>query len=1079
MFVKHIPLYRAALTLAAFFVGFVGVNQAGAQGFFQFGQNKVNYEQFDWRFIQTEHFDIHYYDSRNYYIAEFAAHTLESSLAQARADWNHQINDRIPVILYDSSTDFAQTNVIPFIIPQSVGGVTDLYKNRITMPFDGDYDRFRHVLQHELSHAVSNDYFFGGSLQNVVQNNIQLEKPLWFEEGLAEFVSLGWDTDTDMFMRDLVVNANVPAIPQLRGYLAYRGGQTVWYYIAEEYGREKVAEVLERTRITRSAQGGIRQALGLSISELTERWQDWLKEKYYPEIAERERVRDIGRNVTRENFRGAFNTSPTISPQGDKMAMITNRRGYFDVVLVDTETGEPIRTVVRGEDDVDFEELNILNPNLTWSPDGQKLALSTRADGKIDIAIVDIDRGETRRLKFPKLDAIKSVAWSPDGTKLAFNGNYGPYPDIYVYDLETDDYFNVTNDIFSDKDPAWSPDSKYLLFSSDRGSRVELGKYRTNYSVLTNPDLTQRDIYRVELGSNRAERLTHSRTSKEERPVMTSEGELLFISDQNGIPNIYKMDLDDRVSVPLTNFLVGVQQMSISADGRRLAMNTYNRGYLDIFVINNITNRVKEDGIEPNEWAQRRAAEPDYVRVPAIGIARERLREEEPMRPSFLAESRSLVLDGLLQQQQALQPEDPEEEADTVEVEEDGTVDFRNYVFSDEFDDLIDETVGRQFDPEGNRDDEGRYIPRRYRLSFSPDITYFGGGAVFSTGFGAQALTQIEFSDLLGDHRIGISSNLVFDLRNSDYIISYSYLRPRTNVNVSYFHSARQFARGIQAGQFTFERVRNYGGGISFRYPFNRFDRVDYGLSLIAVSRDVAGGANLPLETEKNYFLNPNVTFTRDRTLQGAFFTPRAGRRMALQVNAAPPVGHEDFLQFASSMGDFRQYYSIANFWTFAFRFSGGISYGRNAQQFLMGGMQNWINFSFEDRQVSPDIAESIFFTMPAWPMRGHRYNAGIGNTFALANLEFRYPLVAAILPGPIPILPLYNIQGTMFTDIGATWQHDDLQNFDRDAALVGAGFGLRTIVLGLPFRWDVGWPYEYGEGFGDRIHYFSIGLDF
>lgn len=1062
-------------------IGLLGLflfsQKAEAQGFFQFGQNKVNYEMFDWRYIETEHFDIYYYDSKNYYLAEFAAHTLESSLEQARVDWNHQINDRIPVILYDSSTDFTQTNVIPFLIPQSVGGVTDLYRNRITMPFDGDYDRFRHVLQHELSHAVSNDFFYGGSFQNVVQQNIQFERPLWFEEGLAEFVSLGWDTDTDMFMRDLVVNANIPQIPQLGGFLAYRGGQSVWYYIAEEYGREKVPEILERSRTTRSVQAGMRQSLGLSLSELTERWQDWLKERYYPEIANRERVRDIGRNVTRENFRGSYNTSPTISPQGDRMAMITNRRGYFDVVLLDSSTGEKIQTIVRGEDDVDFEELNILNPNLTWAPDGEKIALSTRADGKIDIAIVDVDDGETRRLKFPNLDAIKSVAWSPDGEKIAFNGNIGPYPDIFIYNLETDEFTNVTNDVFTDKDPAWSPDSEYLLFSSDRGSRVELGRYRTNYSVLTNPDLTQRDIYRVRVGNNRAERLTHTRTSKEKRPLMTTEGDLLYISDQNGIPNIFKMDMDERTSVPLTNLLVGVQQMSISSDGRMLAMNTYNRGALDIFVINNITNRVREDGIEPNEWAERRRAEPDHVRVPAIGIARERLRDDEPMRPSFLAESQSLILDGFMQQQMA-QPDQEGEPDDTVEVEEDGTVDFRNYVFSDEFDDLIDDTEARRFDPEDNRTDDGRYVPRRYRLSFAPDLTYFGGGAVFGTGFGAQAITQIEFSDILGDHRLGISSNLVFDLRNSDYIINYTYLRSRTNISGTYFHSARQFARGIQAGQRSFERVRNYGFGLNFRYPFNRFDRVDYGVSMIAISRDITGVQGA-FRNDKNYFLNPSVTFTRDRTLQGAFFTPRAGRRMAVQLNAAPPVGRDDFLQFGTLSGDFRQYYSIANFWTFAFRFSGGTSFGENAQYFLLGGMQNWINYSFEDRQVDPQVAESIFFTMPAWPMRGHRYNAGIGNTFALANLEFRYPLVAAILPGPIPILPLYNIQGTMFTDVGGTWLNDTFQNFEQDSLLAGAGLGLRTIVLGLPVRWDVAWPYEVGEGFGRRVHYFSIGLDF
>jgi outer membrane protein assembly factor BamA len=148
--------------------------------------------------------------------------------------------------------------------------------------------------------------------------------------------------------------------------------------------------------------------------------------------------------------------------------------------------------------------------------------------------------------------------------------------------------------------------------------------------------------------------------------------------------------------------------------------------------------------------------------------------------------------------------------------------------------------------------------------------------------------------------------------------------------------------------------------------------------------------------------------------------------------------------------------------------------------------------------------------------------------------LEFRFPLFAAILPGPIPIIPLYNMTGVFFTDFGAAWGVDQKYPFYRqnqqtgeiiettfytnDASLnfkiseertiyvdpntgmrvsdrqptssdiprnvrdgdllMGMGFGIRSILLGLPFRYDVGWPRNR-DGFGDPIHYISIGLDF
>jgi hypothetical protein len=55
--------------------------------------------------------------------------------------------------------------------------------------------------------------FTMAGVQSIIQNNIQLVFPLWFEEGLAEYLALGWDTQTDMFMRDAVLNNYLPPIP--------------------------------------------------------------------------------------------------------------------------------------------------------------------------------------------------------------------------------------------------------------------------------------------------------------------------------------------------------------------------------------------------------------------------------------------------------------------------------------------------------------------------------------------------------------------------------------------------------------------------------------------------------------------------------------------------------------------------------------------------------------------------------------------------------------------------------------------------------------------------------------------------
>jgi hypothetical protein len=214
-----------------------------SQSFGQFGRNKVQYKDYDWYYIQTKHFDI-YFTIEGQNIAEFAATAIEDALAQIQSSINYKIQKRISVVLYDSQNEFQETNVIDAYLGEGTGGFTELFKNRIVLPFSGNYKMFRHVIHHELVHGVMNDLFYGGALQNIISNSSAVNLPLWFSEGLAEYLALGWDTNTDQFIRDAAINEYLPDIKYLDGYFAYRGGQAVFYYIAKKYGREKVAEIV-------------------------------------------------------------------------------------------------------------------------------------------------------------------------------------------------------------------------------------------------------------------------------------------------------------------------------------------------------------------------------------------------------------------------------------------------------------------------------------------------------------------------------------------------------------------------------------------------------------------------------------------------------------------------------------------------------------------------------------------------------------------------------------------------------------------------------------------------------------------
>jgi Tol biopolymer transport system component len=1138
-------------SLVALIIGLTfsaNVELVKAQGF-GFGKNRVQYAEFDWRFIRSDHFDVYYYGSENYYLASFSAQTLEAALKEIQEDFRHQISNRITVIIYDSHNDFSQTNVVALPTEsEGIGGVTEPFKNRVILPFMGDFGDFRRVLHHELIHAVVNDMFYGGSVQSIISNNIQLRIPNWFNEGMAEYSSQGFDTNTDNFLRDAVISGYLPGIQRLSGYFWYRGGQSVWNYIVENYGREKIGEIFQRIKTTRSVELGFRQSIGLSIDELSKRWQEDLKKTYWPEIANRQSIKERATLLTKREFGGSYNTSPALSPQGDKIAIITNKRGYFDVVVISAITGEMLKTLIKGNDNVNFEELNILNPNLSWSPDGSKLALSAKSQGMDKLAIVDYKTGKATYIAFPKLDAMKTVAWSPDGEKIAFHATNNSFPDIYVYNLETEDFINLTGDAFTDIEPAWTADSKSVIFASDRGDKLDLFRYRENYNMLLNPDLHQKDLYMVTLGEEKAVRLTQSLSWNENRPQVTNKNKVLFISDQNGIPNVYELDLETKETYPLTDLLQGVLQMSANKDGSRVAVNTYNGGYLDVFLLKNPLNNRIEKTLEPNHWAKRRANETEYERVPAVKygftmfgdpnklVAYDPYRATKAGMLSFLdletEEERKL-------RQEAIRKANGTE-SDTTEDANDNLIDFRNYQFGSvgtqedgengEVQDSI--RADDPFKPMNNKTDNGIFQPYDYTLKFAPDFVVSQG--TFGTTYGAAGLTQMSFTDVLGNHRFGLASNLVFDLRNSSYLISYTNLENRTNWSLSYFHYATRY-QTFNFRDFSLQQIRyrNYGAELGFEYPIDKFRRVNYGVSYVNVSRDFNSlySSSQP-NSDHEGFLLPSATFTSDFTRPG-FLTPSGGYRYAFSISGSPPVT-ENTIGFGTVNGDMRYYLGLGYGYSIAARLSGAMSIGPDAQTFFLGGLDGWFNYRWDGNQVPFEDLTDIFFTQLAYPMRGFAYNTLYGDRYSLANLEFRFPLFAAILPGPIPIIPLYNMTGVFFTDFGAAWGVDQKYPFYRqnqqtgeiiettfytnDASLnfkiseertiyvdpntgmrvsdrqptssdiprnvrdgdllMGMGFGIRSILLGLPFRYDVGWPRNR-DGFGDPIHYISIGLDF
>ena len=436
-----------------------------------FGQNKVQYRDFDWNFIQTPHFDIYYYGGEKD-LAEFTADVAEDSYEQISLHLRWDLKRRVSIMVYNSHNDFQQTNVVDTYMREGIGGVTELFKNRVVFPFDGNYEQFRHVIHHELVHAIINDMVYGGSMQHVISSRTKIRVPIWSNEGLAEYLSSNWDTKADMVLRDIAIHERMPSVKELNYFMAYKGGQSLWRFIAGKYGREKIGDVFRSMKMTQNAERGYERALGMNFKELTTQWHKYLKKEYWGDVEDRDPIEDMSEKLTdHKKARNFYNVSPALSPDGSRVAVLSDQTGYFDIHILDAMTGKRIKKLVKGNRSVNFEELKWLQPGLSWSPDSKKIVIAAKA-GKGDVLhIIDVKTRKSQKIEM-EMDGVFSAAWSPKGDEIAFVGHVGSSSDIYIYDVNKRTTRKITDDIFTDSYPSWDPLGTQIVFVSDRGEHV-------------------------------------------------------------------------------------------------------------------------------------------------------------------------------------------------------------------------------------------------------------------------------------------------------------------------------------------------------------------------------------------------------------------------------------------------------------------------------------------------------------------------------------------------------------------------------------------------------------------------------
>jgi hypothetical protein len=539
----------------------------------QFGKNKVQYQEFDWKIYHSPHFDVYYYTAEEH-LLERVVSFAESAYDELSRRFDYQIEESTPLIFYKTHAEFEQNNIILGFIPEAVGAFATDVRFRMVLPVDMPDAELHELVLHELTHIFQYHILFGGK----VSRSLASQPPTWLIEGMASYYAQDEDTSDKMFLRDAVVNDLVPPISQAQGggFFAYRFGHAVYDFMEERWGDEGVLDFLFEYRSTLggNVDRALKRAFRVEAEDFDADFRRWLREKYLPELVKTGEPSYFGRRFLTEEGQQAELFSPAASPSGDLVAALGNPAGKLDVLLFDSRERRLLRNLTKGWS-TDYQHLTAqfatanrrMGSDLAFSPDGNWVAAFARREAGRSLLLVDVVNGGVDRVIDVPVQQPFSPAWSPDGRSIAFSGNTEGHFDIFLLDLESGQTRNLTADQRFDGGPAFSPDGRSLYYSSEVGEFAKL--------------------FRLDLADPAQRRQITRGEATDRDPTLSRDGKTLFFtSDRNGFDNIYSLDLASGELRQHTNAVTGCFMPTLlerADDTRFLVYNGYWKGSFDIY----------------------------------------------------------------------------------------------------------------------------------------------------------------------------------------------------------------------------------------------------------------------------------------------------------------------------------------------------------------------------------------------------------------------------------------------------------------------------------------------------------------
>lgn len=552
--------YRLALLMLVFSVA-TGSWAQGTQT--TFGKNRVQYHRdFDeWSQYESDNFITYWYgEARN--IGQAVVMIAEQDFQQIQGLLEHRINEKIQIIVYTDLTDLKQSNIGSEETFTNVGGQTKIAGNKIFVYFDGNHNHLRQQVREGIASVYLDAMLFGSNLQEIVQNAVMMNLPPWFKEGLVSYAGEEWNTELDNQLRDVLLSDKFQSFERFAEENPKLAGHSLWYFIAENFGKSTVSNLLYLTRINRSVESGFLYVLGSSYDAILVSWLTYYKQRYQGENQERNLPTA---NVQIKNRKNLPISEIKLSPDGRKVAYVLNEIGRFSIYLQDVQTGKRERIMKAGFRNP-FQETDYNYPLLAWNANGLDLAImyEKRDVPKLEIYTVASKKFKTEDLS-TQFQRVHSMDFVNPNT-LVFSATVRGFSDIYLYYLNTRQSERITNDFYDDLDAVAVNvrNRKGILFASNRTDSIINPLSASSMDTILPLQNFEIYYYNLETKNRELVRVTNTPLANERQPMPVDTTYFTYLSNRSGIMN--------RESGNLEEYLHHNDQVVVLKDGSEIAI---------------------------------------------------------------------------------------------------------------------------------------------------------------------------------------------------------------------------------------------------------------------------------------------------------------------------------------------------------------------------------------------------------------------------------------------------------------------------------------------------------------------------